>query len=264
MSMDKQGARIHPTAVVHPDAEIADDVVIGPYCIIERDVVIGAGTRLGPRVTAYSGTRLGRNNDVRAGVVLAMEPQDFKYRGEPSTVVIGDGNRIGEYTTISRGTAAGRGETRLGDGNYLMAMVHIGHDCVIGNETIMTQGAALSGMVTVEDWAILGGLAGVHQFVRIGCLAMVGGMCKVTRDVPPFMLVDGHPATARGVNTVGLERRGVDEATRTSLRRAFRLLFKSPLSLKARLDAIREEVPASPERDHLLEFIAASERGICR
>lgn len=262
--MDNHEVRIHPTALVHPDADIADDVVIGPYCVIERDVVIGSGTRLGPRVTAYSGTRLGRNNDVRAGVVLAMEPQDLKFRGEPTTAVIGDGNRIGEYTTISRGTAAGRGETRIGDGNYMMAMVHIGHDCVVGNETILTQGAALSGMVTVDDWAILGGLSGVHQFARIGRLAMVGAMCKVTRDVPPFVLVDGNPASARGINSVGLERRGVDEATRTQLKHAFRLLFKSPLSLQERLAAIREEVPVSHERDQLLEFVAASERGICR
>ncbi len=262
--MEQQGGRIHPTAVVDPGADIADDVIIGPYCVIERDVVIGPGSRLGPRVTVYSGTRLGSRNVVRAGAILGMEPQDLKYRGEATSLVVGDDNRIGEYSTISLGTAAGRGETRIGDNNYLMAMVHVGHDCVVGNETILTQGVALSGMVTVEDWAVLGGLAGVHQFVRIGRLAMVGAMCKVTRDVPPFMLVDGNPASARGINTVGLTRRGIDEERRSQLKKAFRLLFRAGVPVQERLSAIEEQVPPSPERDHLLQFVAASERGICR
>lgn len=258
------GPRIHPTAVVDSGARIADDVVIGPYAVVEGDVAIGPGTRLGPHVVVYAGTRLGKNNEVGAGAILGMVPQDLKYAGEPTTLVIGDGNRIGEYVTISRGTAAGRGETRIGDGNYFMALSHVGHDCIVGNEVILTQGAALAGMVTVEDWAVLGGMAGVHQFVRIGRLAMVGGMCKVTRDVPPYTLVDGNPAEARGINTVGLARRGVGEERRGELKRAFRLLFRSTVSMSERLAAIRERVPPSPERDHLLKFVAESERGICR
>jgi len=261
---EERGRRIHPTAVVDPRAEIGDNVVIGPYCVVEGDVVIGEGTRLGPHVVVYSGTRLGRDNFVDVGAVLGMVPQDLKYKGERTTLVIGDGNHIGAYATVSRGTETGRGETRIGSRNYMMAMVHIGHDCIVGDETILTQGAALSGMVTVEDWAVLGGMAGVHQFVRIGRLAMVGGMCKVTRDVPPYMLVDGHPAQARGINTVGLTRRGVSEQRRSELRRLFRILFRSPMGLEERLAAIREQVPPSPERDHVLKFVAESERGICQ
>lgn len=262
--MAQQGGRIHPTAVVDPGADIADDVVIGPYCVVEQDVIIGPGTRLGPHVVVYGGTRIGRDNVIKAGAVLGMEPQDFKYKGEPTPLVIGDRNHIGEYATLSRGTEAGRGETRIGDGNYIMSQVHIGHDCIIGDETVLTQGTALAGMVIVEDGAVLGGLAGIHQFVRIGKLAMVGALCKVTKDVPPFVLVDGHPAAARGVNLVGLARSGVSQERRAELKRAFRLLFRSNMGLQERLAAIEEQLPRSSERDWLLRFVAASERGICR
>lgn len=262
--MTRQGGHIHPTALVHPGADVADDVVIGPYCIIEDDVVIGPGTRLGPHVVVYSGTRIGRDNVVKAGAVLGMEPQDFKYKGEPTLLIVGDRNHIGEQAQLSRGTAAGRGETNIGDGNYIMGQVHIGHDCIIGDETVLTQGAALAGVVTVENKAVIGGLAGIHQFVRIGRLAMVGAVCKVTKDVPPFVLVDGHPAEARGVNLVGLARNGVSEQRRAELKRAFRLMFRAKMGLQERMAAIEEQVPPSPERDWFLQFVASSERGICR
>lgn len=261
---EERGRRIHPTAVVDPDAELADDVVIGPYCVIEGNVVIGPRTRLGPHVVVCAGTRLGADNRIDAGAVLGMVPQDLKYKGEPTTLIIGDGNHIGAHATISRGTPTGRGETRIGHRNYVMAMVHVGHDCIVGDEAILTQGVTLGGNSVVEDWAVIGGMAGLHQFVRVGRLAMVGGMCKVTKDVPPYMLVDGHPAQAHGINTVGLTRRGVSEQRRMELRRLFRILFRSPMGLKERLAAIEEQVPPSPERDHVLKFVAESERGICR
>lgn len=255
---------IHPTAIVDPAAEIGAGVVIGPYCVVEAGAEIGPGTRLGPHVVVHSGTVLGRDNVIGAGAILGMEPQDLKYKGEPTRLVIGDRNRIGAYTTISRGTPSGRGFTQIGNDNYLMAMVHVGHDCIVGDHVTMTQGAGLSGMVTVEDRAVLGGMAGVHQFVRVGRLAMVGAMSKVTMDVPPFVLVDGHPARVRGLNSVGLERAGLSAERRTELKRAFRLLYRDSHHLQEAVAAIREHVPPSPERDHFVSFVLASERGICR
>lgn len=255
---------IHPTAIVDPAARIGAGAVIGPYCVVEADVEIGPGTRLGPHVVVHGGTVLGRDNVVGAGAILGMEPQDFKYQGEPTQLIIGHRNRIGAYVTISRGTPAGRGATRIGNDNYLMAMVHVGHDCHIGDRVTLTQGVGLSGMVTVEDQAVLGGMAGVHQFVRIGRLAMVGGMTKVTMDVPPFVLVDGHPARVRGINSVGLERAGISSERRTEIKRAFRLLYRDSRNLQEAVTAIRDHVPPSPERDHFVEFLLASERGICR
>lgn len=256
--------RVHPTAIVHPQARITPDVQIGPYCIIEADVTIGPGTELGPRVTVHAGTRLGAGNIVRTGAVLGVEPQDFKYTGEKTELIIGEGNRIGEYCTISRGTDAGRGETRIGNDNYFMGLVHVGHDCVIGNDTVLTQNVALSGMTTIDDGAVLGGLVGVHQFVRIGRLAMIGALTKVTQDVPPYVIADGHPAAVRAINVVGLRRGGVDADRIRELRRAFRLLFRSKLSLKDAVAAIEEQLPASPERDNMIRFVESSRRGICR
>jgi len=255
---------IHPTAIVDPAARIGPGVVIGPYCVVEAGVEIGAGTRLGPHVVVYSGTVLGRDNVVGAGSILGMEPQDLKYNGEPTQLIVGDRNWIGAYVTISRGTVTGRGATRIGDDNYIMSMVHIGHDCVIGNHVTLTQNVGLSGMVVVEDQAVIGGLAGVHQFVRIGRLAMVGGMTRVTMDVPPFVLVAGNPAQVRGLNTVGLERAGFSPERRTELKRAFRLLYRDNRNVREAVTAIRDHVPPSPERDHFVEFVLASERGICR
>ncbi|MFO7311215.1 MAG: acyl-ACP--UDP-N-acetylglucosamine O-acyltransferase [Bacillota bacterium] len=257
-------AQIHPTAIVDPEARIGAGVIIGPYCVVEAGVEIGAGTRLGPHVVVHRGTVLGRDNVVGPGAILGMEPQDLKYKGEPTQLIVGDRNFIGAYVTISRGTPTGRGVTRIGSDNYVMAMVHIGHDCVVGDHVILTQGVGLSGMVTVEDQAVLGGMSGVHQFVRIGRLAMVGGMTKVTMDVPPFVLVDGHPAHVRGLNSVGLERAGISPERRTELKRAFRLLYRDSRSLQEAVAAIRAHVPPSPERDHFVEFVLSSERGICR
>ncbi|MBO8142153.1 MAG: acyl-ACP--UDP-N-acetylglucosamine O-acyltransferase [Firmicutes bacterium] len=253
---------VHPTAIVHPEARLAAGVEIGPWCIVEAGVELGPGTRLGPRAMVLRGTRMGRDNVVGPGAILGMEPQDLKYRGEDTELIVGDSNRFGAYVTISRGTPTGRGATRIGNDNYFMAMTHIGHDCIIGDGVVLTQGASLSGMVSVEDHAVLGGLCGVHQFVRIGRLAMVGGMSTVRQDVPPFTMVAGNPARVRGLNAVGLERRGYSSARRLELKRAIRLVYRTRGDLKAAVALIREQVPPSEERDHFLQFILESKRGI--
>lgn len=255
---------IHETAIVHPDARLGADVVVGPYTIVEDDVVIGEGTRLMSHVVVHRGVRLGRDNEVRTGAILGMAPQDFKYQGEPTQLHIGDGNRIGEYVTVSPGTAAGRGETRIGNNNYLMAFVHVGHDCIVGDGVIFTQNVSVAGMGVVEDKAVLGGHVGVTQFMRVGRLAMVGAMSKITADVPPYTLVDGNPVRVRSLNVVGLSRHGVSEDRRADLKRMFRLLYKSQLGLEAAIKAIADDVPPSPEREHMLEFLRGAKRGICR
>lgn len=255
---------IHPTALVDPGAHIDAGAVIGPYCIVERDVSIGANTQLASHVVVHAGTRLGRDNVVRTGAILGMAPQDLKYEGEHTKLIIGDGNRIGEYCTISLGTGTGRSVTQIGRGNYLMAMVHIGHDCIVGDDVILTQSVSLAGMVIVEDKAVLGGHVGVNQFMRIGRLAMIGAMTKVAADVPPYVLVDGQPAHVRAINAVGLSRHGVDEARRSELKQMFRLVFKSKLGLRDAITAIEADVPRSPEREHLLKFLREARRGICR
>lgn len=255
---------IHETALVHPGARLGPGVVIGPYSIIEDDVVIDEGTRLMSHVIVHRGVRLGRDNDVRTGAILGMEPQDVKYEGEHTELLIGDGNRIGEYCTFSPGTDAGRGETRIGDDNYIMAFVHIGHDCIVGDGTTITQSVSLAGMCIVGDGAVLGGHVGVNQFVRIGRLAMIGSMSKVNKDVPPYVLADGHPARVRTLNTVGMTRGGVSAERRSELRKMFRIIFRSKTRLDEALQTIESDVPASEEREHMLSFLREAERGICR
>lgn len=255
---------IHETALVHPGARLERGVTVGPYSIVEDDVVIGAGSRLMSHVVVHRGVRLGEDNDVRTGAILGMAPQDLKYKGERTELIIGNGNRIGEYCTFSPGTAAGRGETRIGDDNYMMAFVHIGHDCIVGNHTILTQNVSLAGMCVVDDHVVIGGHVGVHQFVRIGRLAMVGALSKVTRDVPPYVLVDGNPARTRSLNVVGLARHGIAEERRSDLRRVFSIVYKSQLSLDVAVQTIETDVPPSRERDEMLQFLRGTERGICR
>lgn len=262
--MGTAGATIHETALVHPGAQLGAGVVIGPYSIVEDDVVIGDGTRIMSHVVVHRGVRLGSNNDVRTGVILGMAPQDFKYKGERTELIVGDGNRIGEYSTISPGTAAGRGETRIGDNNYLMAFVHVGHDCIVGDGVILTQNVSVAGMGVVEDKAVLGGHVGVTQFMRVGRLAMVGAMSKVNADVPPYTLVDGNPIRVRSLNVVGLARHGVSEARRGELKQMFRILYKMHLGLEAAVNTIEKDVPPSPEREHMLQFLRGAKRGICR
>lgn len=254
---------IHSTAVVHPSAKLGKGVLVGPYCIIGEGVTIGEGTVLGPHVVVEPMTTVGRDCQLHAGAVLGGIPQDLKFEGEESSTIIGDRNVIREYVTINRAT--GQGEvTRIGDDNLLMAYVHVAHNCVLGNRLVLSNGVTLAGHVQLEDYAGVGGMTGVHQFTRIGTMAYVGGMTKVTQDVPPFALVEGNPPMAHGLNIVGLRRRGVSPEDRQLLKRAYRLLYRSGLRLGQAIEAIEalEAERESVHVRHLLGFLRATERGL--
>ncbi|HHY47803.1 MAG TPA: acyl-ACP--UDP-N-acetylglucosamine O-acyltransferase [Firmicutes bacterium] len=254
--------RIHHTAVIHPSARLGRDVEVGPYCVIGPDVTIGDGTAIGAHTVIQGPAVIGKKCSISPFVCLGGEPQDVKYSGEKTGLFIGDENIIREFVTIHRGTPEGRGETRIGDRNMIMTYVHIAHDCLVGSGVILTGGCALAGHTVVEDEAVLGGMSGVHQFCRIGRMAMVGGMAKVVKDVPPFALVDGNPAKVIGLNVVGMRRHGVSQDSRASLRRAYRLLYESGLTVSQACLKISQEIPDCPEVQHLAAFLEASARGI--
>lgn len=252
---------IHPTAVVHREAEIADDVVIGPYAVIGPQVRIGGGSWVGAHAVLEGQTSLGRNNRVFHGAVIGAVPQDLKYRGEPTAVVIGDGNTIREYASIHLACIEGE-TTSIGNGNLIMAYAHVAHNCRVGNGAILANSVNLAGHVEVHDHAIIGGVTPVHQFVRIGCHAIIGGGFRVPKDVPPFMRAGGYPLRVAGLNSVGLERHGFDEERRAVLKRAYRILFRSGLNVSQALERLRLEFGADDDVRTLIDFIAASERGI--
>ncbi len=254
---------IHPTAVIHPGAQLADGVVVEPYTIIGSSVRVGPGTRIGPHCVIEGRTTIGARCRLYAGVVAGAIPQDLKYRGEQTSVVIGDDNTIREYVTINLGTQAS-GKTEIGQGNLIMAYAHIAHDCVIGDGCIVANNGTLAGHVIMEDQAIIGGLSAVHQFVRIGQMAIVGGCSKVVQDVPPFSTCDGHPARCYGINAEGLRRRGMTREIRAHLKQAFRILCNEGLTIPHALDQIERQVDTCPEVAALVAFIRASHRGICR
>ncbi|MCW5937099.1 MAG: acyl-ACP--UDP-N-acetylglucosamine O-acyltransferase [Fimbriimonadaceae bacterium] len=252
--------RIHPTAVVDPAAELAEGVDIGPYCFVEAGVVIGRETRLESHVTVRGGTTIGERNVFAQGSVIGGDPQDRKWAGEPTYLNIGHDNVFREYVTIHRATGEGNA-TVVGDRNYLMAFVHLGHNVTIHNDVTMANSVGVSGHVTVEDLVNIGGMTGVHQFVRIGRVAMVGGMSRIVRDVPPFMLVEGLEQTVHDINAVGLRRIGVTQEARLALHKACKLLFKSKLGLSDAMEVVRREVRPTPEIDYLLWFLERLFRG---
>ena len=251
-------ATIHPTALVDPGAELAGDVVIGPYAIVGAGVVIGAGTQVGPHCLLEGPMTIGRDNRIHGHSSLGGAPQDMKYRGEPTSLHIGDRNTIREFCTFNRGTVQDGGQTRVGDDNWVMAYVHIAHDVQLGNHTVLANNATLAGHVHVGDWAIIGGLSGVHQFCHVGAHAMVGFQSHVSQDVPPCMTVSGHPLAVHGINAEGLRRRGFDAGRIALVRQMHRLLYREGLTLAAAVEAIREDVR------RMLDFLAASTRGIVR
>jgi UDP-N-acetylglucosamine acyltransferase len=253
-------ATIHPTAVVHPSAELDDDVEVGAYSIIGAHVQIGAGTTIGAHVIIEENTRIGRNNIIYHGAVLGAPPQDRKFKHERSYLLIGDNNWIREYVTIHRASGEEQA-TRIGDDNFLMAYVHIGHNCTVGNGVVMANSVGVSGHCEIGDGANLGGMAGIHQFTRIGKLAMVGGMARIVRDVPPFMIVEGSPAEVRGVNLVGLRRAGVPQNSRDALRKACRYMFFSEMNLSQAIEKIRAEIEMTPELEYLIEFMERIRHG---
>ncbi|MFC1462736.1 acyl-ACP--UDP-N-acetylglucosamine O-acyltransferase [Verrucomicrobiota bacterium] len=254
---------VHPTAIVAEGAELGADVEIGPYCIVGPNVSIGDETRLMSHVVLDGFTRLGSRCTVFPFACIGTQTQDLKYKGDKTSVEIGDGTTLREYVTVNSATNEGE-VTSVGTGCHIMAYSHVAHACRVGDEVIMANCATLAGEVVVEDQAILGGLSAVHQFVKIGRLCMTGGCTKVTQDCPPFMIVDGNPANVRGVNVIGLERRGVDAGARKLLKLAYKILYREGLSTSQAVDRIRAEIPGSPEVDHLVSFIESSERGIVK
>jgi len=255
-------AVVAPTARVDPGAVIGPAVRIGEFCVIEGDVVVGAACVLEPYVYVKRWTTMGERNEISAGTVLGTDPLDKHFTGERSFLRIGQGNRIREHYTISRGTAP-ESATEIGDHNYIMTSGHIAHNCKIGNHTVIASCALLAGYVEVEDQAFISGGVGVHQFSRIGRLAMIGGMTRVNCDVPPFVLCVGYRMEARGLNLVGLKRAGFAAEDIGALRNAYRILYRSGLNQSEALAKIEAEIP-TPEAMHLVDFIRRSERGICR
>jgi UDP-N-acetylglucosamine acyltransferase len=255
-------AFLAPTARVHPGAAIASGVRIGEFCVVESDVVIGANCALEPYVYVKRWTSLGERNAISAGTVLGTDPLDKNFTGERSYLRIGDGNIIREHYTISRGTEP-ESATEIGDDNYIMTSGHIAHNCKIGNGSVICSCALVAGYVQVEDQAFISGGVVIHQFSKIGRLAMIGGNTRVNSDVPPFFLYSGFNVEAKGVNLVGLKRAGFKTSQISALKNAYRLLYRSGLKLEDSLRRIESEI-ATPEAAHLVSFIRQSQRGICR
>lgn len=254
---------IHPTAVIHPTAQIGDGCEVGPYCVIEEHAALGEGCKLRNHVVIGSHTILGRDNEVFPFACLGQKTQDLKWKGGTTWLRIGDQNTFREHVTIHRGTNDGAA-TVVGSHNYLLAYCHVAHDCRLGDHIIMSNLGTLAGHVTVDDHAVIGGLAAVHQFCRVGKFAMLGGCSKVVQDCPPFMITDGNPAVTRTVNKIGMERNGVSEAAQAAIKQAFRMLFRDGLTNSNALAKIEAEVPPLPEVQHLVQFIRTSERGISK
>lgn len=259
---------IHPTAIVDPKAHLAPDVRVGPYSIIGENVRIGAGSVVGAHCVIDGHTTIGSNNTFYRFCSIGGMPQDKKYGGEPTKLVIGDGNTVREYVTINTGTVQDIGTTRLGDDNWIMAYVHIAHDCQIGSHTVIANAVQLAGHIHIGDWCVLGGLSAVHQFVRIGAHTMIGGTSSIRQDIPPYLLGAGDPFRPVGINSEGLSRRGYDPDTIAVLKEAYRILYRRKLTVAQALPEIhqlqRERPPAHEALQVLLDFIESSDRGIVR
>jgi UDP-N-acetylglucosamine acyltransferase len=255
-------ACVAETARIHPDAVIGPGVRVGEFCVIESDVAIGAACMLEPYVYVKRWTIMGERNEISAGTVLGTDPLDKGFAGERSYLRIGNGNKIREHYTISRGTAP-ESVTEIGDGNYIMTSGHIAHNCKLGNQIVVASCALLAGYVEVEDQSFISGGVVVHQFSKIGRLAMIGGNTRVNSDVPPFFLYSGFNVEAKGLNVVGLKRAGYKASDVAVLKQAYQLLYRSGLTLEEALARIESEIP-TPETLHLVAFVRRSERGICR
>jgi UDP-N-acetylglucosamine acyltransferase len=253
---------IHPTAVIHPEAELHPTVQVGAYAVVGAKVKVGPGTTIGHHVIIDGWTEIGARNQIFPGAAIGLEPQDQKYDGSDSLVKIGDDNYIREYVTINRATGVGEA-TVIGNGNWLLAYVHVAHNCVIENQVVITNAASLAGHVWVESRARIGGMVGIHQFVHVGRLAMIGAMGRIDRDVPPYMLVEGHPARVRSLNLVGLRRAGMTSAEDgqiyQTLKKAFRLIYRSGLTLNEALEKI-ELLPENEHLKHLQRFLHLSQQ----
>jgi UDP-N-acetylglucosamine acyltransferase len=252
-----------PLAYVHPEAKIADSVVIEPFVTIDKDVIIGEGTRIGSSVTIMAGVRIGKNCRIFPGAVIGAEPQDLKFRGEYSTVEIGDNTTIREFVTVNRGTAA-KGKTIVGSNCLLMAYVHVAHDCIVGNNVILVNSTQLAGEVIIDDFVILGGMSAVHQFVHVGSHVMLSGGSLVRKDVPPFIKAGREPLSYVGINSIGLRRRNFSNEKIREIQEIYRYIYQKGLNISQAAEVIEAEMPASTERDEILLFIKDSKRGIIR
>lgn len=255
---------IHPTAIVHPKAEIDDDVAIGPYSVIGEHVRIGRGCSIAPHVVIDGRTEIGDGCRVFPFASIGSIPQDLKFKGEETRLLIGKRNTIRESVTINRGTGPGGGLTQIGDDNLIMAYAHVAHDCRVGNHVILANAATLAGHIQIEDFAIVGGLAGIHQFVRVGAYSMIGGASAVPLDIPPFVSAAGNRAKLFGLNLLGLKRHQFSEDRVAALKKAYRIIFRSKLNLKDALAQVRNEIGTSEDVQRLVAFLEASERGFTR
>ncbi len=256
--------QVHPTAIVDPRAELDSEVEVGPYSVIGAGVRIGKGTKIHSHAAIQGRTTLGESNVVFPFASVGSAPQDLKYKGEPSELTIGSRNTIREYVSLNPGTTGGGMVTRVGDQNLLMMHCHIAHDCTVGSRNVIANGATLGGHVIIEDFVIVGGLVGIHQFVRIGTSAILGAGSMISKDVPPYCNATGDRARLRGLNVEGLKRRGFDLAVIETIRKAYRIAFNSQLRTDDALQRIRRELPAIPELEKFVTFIAESQRGVCR
>lgn len=252
-----------PLAYVHPQAKVAKNVVIEPFVNIEKNVEIGEGTWIGSNVTIMEGARIGKNCKIFPGAVVSAVPQDLKFNGEDTLVKIGDNTTIREFVTINRGTKASY-ETIVGSNCLLMAYVHVAHDCIVGNNVILANGATLAGHIIIDDWAIVGGLTAVHQFCKIGAHTMISGGSLVRKDVPPYTKAAREPLSYVGINSIGLRRRGFTSEQISLIQDVYRIIYLKGLNVSQAVTLIEADVPATPERDEILRFIDASSRGIMK
>jgi UDP-N-acetylglucosamine acyltransferase len=255
---------IHPTAIVDSAAALGDGVEVGPFSVIGPRVEVGAGSRIGPHAVIMGPTRIGRDNRIYQFASVGEAPQDKKYGGEDTWLALGDRNVIREFATLHRGTVQDQGVTRIGNDNLFMAYTHVAHDCRIGDHVILANAASLGGHVKIDDWAVLGGFTIVHQFCRIGAHSFCAMGSVVTKDVPTYVTVGGHPAEPRGINSEGLKRRGFPEQTIQAIKRAYRLLYLSGLKLEEATAQLRVLAETTPELKPLAELVATSERSIIR
>jgi UDP-N-acetylglucosamine acyltransferase len=256
---------IHPTAIIDPKADISEGVEIGPYTVIEKGVSIGEGTKIGPHVVIREGTQIGKRCQIFQFASIGEAPQAIFYRGEKTSLLIGDQNIIREFVTLHRGTIKGAGKTVIGNDNFFMAYSHVAHDCQIGNQVVLVNGATLGGHIMIQDHAIISGLSAVHHFCRIGTHAFVSGLTGVSLDIPPYTLAAGNRAKLFGLNIVGLKRHHFSEETIKALKKAYRIIFRSGLTLEKAMKTLEEdEISQTPEVQHLFDFIQHSKRGISR
>jgi UDP-N-acetylglucosamine acyltransferase len=255
---------IHSTAIVHPKAQIAEGVSIGPYSVIGEQVTIGRDTRIASHVLIEGWTTIGERNQLHSFSCIGTPPQDVGYKNEETYLIIGNDNVIREFATVHRATKKADRKTEIGNKNYLMAYSHVAHDCKLGNSIIMANSAGLAGHITIEDYAILGGIVGVHQHVRIGAYAMIGGQSAIVQDIPPYVSAAGNRAQLYGLNTIGLKRKGFSDEVISDLKKAYKIIFRSGMTIDEAIKKVADEFPGCKEVNYFVDFMRHSKRGVTR